>query len=267
VVRKTETNILKALAKGDDDTATLTADQRRKLLAKMSKDQSKSRGRSIDALTENEFETMMLALTDGDEKLVRRSVKDYTMHSTAINNSCREGELSGAAKQVDAMFQIFVKHGFTNTPRIVYRLLTYKPNSIACPYGATAGDRIAVGDLISDSAFMSTSEHRQFLVNGIKDPKPGTVFVKFIIHGRGGVNISGAAHYTNAMQKQVMQQLNPKTHMFRTADAGQAEILYPRNVIMRVDSIVKAGRNWHVAATIPNPIPNSIGVKNGYTGT
>lgn len=259
-MKSTENKILKGIAGGP---LILTPAQQAALLTKVGKEQSKARARDIAGATENQFQTQLAAMTAGEQAIVKRGVSDYTQASDAINGSCRAGTPNAAALNLDAMFQIFHQHGFDNQPRIVYRLLSYKPPT-PCPYGALNGPRIVAGDLIRDEGFFSSSEHRQFLVNGIKNPPPGTVYVKFVIIGRGGVNISGGA-YTNAAEQQFLEMEHPKTYMFRTAHAGQAEILFPRRTVLRVESISASGGHWHVAASIPNPQPNGA-IKNGFTG-
>ena len=239
--------------------------QQNQLLAKIGKGQKKGRARDIAAGTEGEFAHQLTLMTVGEQGIFRRGVADYTNASDAINGSCRNGAPNAAALNLDQMFQICTNHGLTNTVRIVYRLMSYKPPAL-CPYGAPAGgNRIIAGDLIKDDAFFSTSEHRQFLINGIKNPPVGTIYVKFVITGRGGVNVSGGT-YTNTAMQQLLEYDNPKTHMFRTADAGQAEILFPRGTILRVDRVVAAAPHWHVVASIPNPQPGAVPTKNSFTG-
>jgi hypothetical protein len=263
-VKRTETRILGKLATGGAGAA-LTASQRTDLLAKVAKGQKKSRARDIADDVEDEFQQQLAAMTVAEQVIVKRGVADYTQASDAINTSCRNGAPNAAALNLDAMFQIHSNHGFTARQRVVYRLMSYKPPT-PCPYGAAAIPQIVAGDLIRDEGFFSSSEHRQFLVNGIKNPPPGTIYVKFVIVGQGGANISGGA-YTNAAEQQFLEMNYPKTHVFRTAHAGQAEILFPRRTVLRIATVAAAGRHWHVMATIPVPQPAVAGIKNGFTGT
>jgi hypothetical protein len=262
MVKKTEGKVLGHLANGP-----LTVADCDKLVDKIGKDQSKSRARDITTNVENEYAAQFGALTVPEQGIVRRAVQDYTMSSDAINTSCRNGAPNAAALNIDAAFQIYVNRGFTNTQRVVYRLMTYKPPAV-CAYGPPAnpgGPRIVAGDLIRDMGFFSTSEHRQFLINGIQNPPPGSVYVKFVIIGQGGMNVSGGG-YTTQNEQQLLEQLHPKTHHFRTAEAGQAEILFPRGTILRIESVAAHGGHYHVSATIPNPQPGGGVIKNSFTG-
>ncbi len=270
MVKKTEGQVLGHMAGGN----ALTQADRNKLVAKIAKDQKKSRARDITSAIEAEYAAQFGALTVPEQGIVRRAVQDYTLSSDAINTSCRNGAPNAAALNIDAAFNIYTHRAFTNTQRVVYRLMTYKPpvgvagGAVVCPYGPPAvvgGARIVAGDLIRDLGFFSTSEHRQFLINGILNPPPGSIYVKFVIVGQGGMNVSGGG-YTNANEQQLLEQLHPKTHYFRTAEAGQAEILFPRETILRIESVSAHGADYHVSATIPQPQPGPAGVKNSFTG-
>jgi hypothetical protein len=260
VVKKTETRVLGGLAGGP-----LSAADRASLVSKLGKDQTRNRARKIAGGIETQFQQQLAAMTGPEQIVVNRAVSDYTNASDAINASCRNGAPNAAALNLDAAFQIYQHYGFTTQQRVVYRLMTYKPPN-ACPYGAPGAPHIVAGDLIRDDAFFSTSEHRQFLINGILNPPPGTRYVKFVIIGQGGINISGGA-YTNQAEQSLLEMDHPKTYMFRTAQAGQAEILFPRGRALRVESVGLVGNDIHVSATIPNPQPGAgAAVKNSFTG-
>jgi hypothetical protein len=261
VAKQTEGNVLTHLQGG----GALTNEQRAALVAKMAKGQSKSRARNITGVVETQFATQLAQMTAGEQAIVKRGVSDYTQDSESINNSCRAGAPNAAALNLDAMFGIYVHHGFSNQQRVVYRLMTYKPPAVP-PYGRPAAPQIIAGDFIKDDGFFSSSEHRQFLINGIKNPPPGSRYVTFCIIGQGGANISGGA-YTNANEQRFLEMENPKTHYFKTAHAGQAEILFPRGTILHVESVSATATDIFVMATIPNPQPVGGAVKNGFTGT
>jgi hypothetical protein len=261
VVKKTEGRVLGRLAGG----GPLSAADRASLVSKVGKDQTRTRARDITAGVETQFQQQLAAMTVPEQAIVNRAVSDYTNASDAINTSCRNGAPNVAALNIDAAFQIYQHYGFTTQQRVVYRLMTYKPPNV-CPYGAAAAPQIVAGDLIRDDAFFSTSEHRQFLINGILNPPPGTRYVKFVIIGQGGINISGGA-YTNQAEQSLLEMNHPKTHKFRTAQAGQAEILFPRGTALHIESIGTVGNDVHVSATIPNPQPGpGIVVKNSFSG-
>lgn len=257
---KTETRILRQLALGNP----LTDAQKNQLLAKIDKGQKKSRARDITASTEFRYAAQIASMTPQQQAVVQRAITDYSNDSTAINNSCRSGAPNPAALNIDQMFQAYALHNFENYNRITYRLMTYSATA-HIPYGATTGNQIAVGDHITDAAFVSSSENRQLLVNGVENPAAGTRYVKFAISGPGGVNISGGSQYTNANEQALCKQLYPKTWKARTAHAGQAEVLYNRAKVFQVEKISQEGNDVHVVLSIPTPQPVG-GTKNSYTG-
>src|SRR5579859_446436 len=260
MVKKTETKILAKLA-----NAPLAAADRDKLVAKIGKGQSKSRARSITDLAEQQYANQYGAMSVMEKAVVLKAVRDYTLDSAAINDSCRNNNPNANALNIDHAFQIYAAHGFTTQERVVYRLMTYKPPAVS-PYGGAAAPNIVAGDLIRDLGFFSSSEHRQFLINGIKNPPAGSRYIKFVIIGQGGINISGGGQYTNANEQAFLEQIHPKSYMFKTAEAGQAEILFPRGTILRIQSVVVNPDHTHVSATVLKPQVAGGVVKDSFLG-
>lgn len=262
MVKSTEQAVLRHLAGGNQ----LTTAQRRSLVAKISKDQKKSRARSITDIIEQQYDAQFAQMSDAEKNVVRKAIKDYTLDSAAINDSCRAGNPNGAALNIDHAFQIYAGYGFTTEQRVVYRLMTYKPPAVS-PYGAAANPNIVAGDLIRDLGFFSSSEHRQFLINGIKNPPVGSRYIKFVIIGQGGINISGGGQYTNANEQAFLKQMHPKSYKFKTAEAGQAEILFQRETVLRILSVDVGAEHTHVSAEVVHPQPVTlVGVKDSFLG-
>ena len=261
-MKNTETSVLGNLVRGN----ALTAADRNRLVLKIGKGQSKQRARDITDNIEGQYANQFAAMTQAEQQVVQKAVSDYTLDSAAINASCRAGNPNANALNIDHAFQIYVGHGFTTQQRVVYRLMTYKPPAIS-PYGAAVAPNIVAGDLIRDLGFFSSSEHRQFLINGIKNPPVGSRYIKFVIIGQGGINISGGGAYTNANEQAYLKQIHPKSHAFKTAEAGQAEILFPRNTVIRIESVTVNVDHTHVSASIVHPQPGAGGlVKDSFAG-
>ena len=258
-MRNTERGILISLAAGNP----LTPQQMDSLMTKIGKDQRKSRARAITNSTEVRYAAQIALMTAAEQQIVQRAIKDYTTDSTAINQSCRNGTPNGAALNIDQMFLAFARIGYSNVRRITYRLMTYTPGNHV-PYGSAAAPTISVGDRITDAAFVSASENRQLFVRGVENPVPGSRYVKMSIVGHGGVNVSGGSNYNNDNEQALLKQLYPKTWRLRKASAGQAEILYNRATIFRVEKINQSGNDVHVVLSVPGGGAGPL--KNGYTG-
>ena len=258
-MRDTERGILTSLAAGNP----LTPQQIDSLMTKIGKDQRKSRARTITNSTEVRYAAQIALMTPAEQQIVQRAINDYSNSSSAINQSCRNGALNAAALNIDQMFVAFTRIGYNNVRRVTYRLMTYTPGNHV-PYGSATAPTISVGDRITDAAFVSASENRQLLVNGVENPVPGSRYVKMSIVGHGGVNISGGSAYSNANEQALLKQLYPKTWRLRTAHAGQAEILYNRATIFRVEKITPSGNDVHVVLSVPGGGAGPL--KNGYTG-
>jgi hypothetical protein len=259
--RSTERRILRSIAAGN----LVTPNEIDQLFAKIDGPQKKSRARTITNNTEIRYAAQIALMTLVQQQAVQTAINDYANSSTAINNSCRNSAPNAAALHVDQMFQAFTAIGFDYVSRITYRLMTYGPG-INIPYGAPAVPQIVVGDHISDLSFVSSSENRQLLVNGVIDPVAGSRYVKMAIHGSGGVNISGGSQYNNANELLFLKQMYPKTWKVRTAEAGQAEVLYNRGTIFRVDKVNAVDNDIHVVLSIPRGVPGGVVTKNSFSG-
>lgn len=259
--RSTEKEILQALAAGHP----LTAKQIDALDTKIGKGQKRKRARQITQSTEARYAAQIALMTLAQQTTVANAIQNYTTSSTAINTACRTGGANPIIAIIDNAIAAFAAVDPGGTRRITYRLTSYKAAD-HMPYGAGAGNSINVGDYIRDDAYVSASENRQLLVNGVKNPAAGTRYVKFSIVGVGGINISGGSAYNNHNEKLLLQQLYPKTWRTRTAHAGQAEVLYARGTIFRVQKITPAGNDVKVVVTIPNPVPGGVVPKNSFTG-
>jgi insecticidal toxin complex protein TccC len=246
--RSTERRILDNLEAGVEPTAA----DFDALAAKMAKGQTKERAREITASTESEF-AEILGKFDGPQRTsLKEAIRSYTQDSAAINTHARSGaNTPGARAQVDKVDSVFTHYNdadrsLTEKNRITYRLTTYKPErgDPEVPYGTT----ITVGDYITDLAFVSASENRRLLVEGVNNAMPGTRYVKFTIIGSGGANIAGGSPYTNAAEEK-MHNLAARgegigaklKRAFGTPPSGQAEILYPRDSAFRVEKISANG--------------------------
>jgi insecticidal toxin complex protein TccC len=279
--RATEVRYLNALNQGN-----ITPQAEADLAAKLGKGQKKSRARDITDITEEEY-FQIIAMIQSVSPLVAAEVKsaitDYTQDSTEINKYLRglpgAQDKSATVTKVENMFAMYQALGFTGDTRITYRLATYKTGQVI-PYGAAAPGGggpatyapINVGDTVTDAAYVSASENRQLLISGIKNPPPGTRYVKFVIVGAGGINISGGSLYSNAnelafhnMAPQGETYFQKLKRKLSTPAAGQAEILYPKGLAYQVDLIQPEGNDVHVKLSIPQPQPGGPH-KNMFSG-
>ncbi|XAM00834.1 hypothetical protein OT109_05490 [Phycisphaeraceae bacterium D3-23] len=262
--RKTEERVLQKLAAGQP----LTTKELDDLTKKIGKGQSRKKAREITKSTEARYAAQIASMPAGDQQTVARAISDYTNSSTVINTNCRAGVVDHMITNIDNAFAAFSRINADRTRRITYRLTTYKPGD-HMPYGAPVagpGPRITVGDYIRDDAYVSASENRQLLVSGVNNPAAGTRYVKFSIVGIGGINISGGSAYNNQQGVALLKYYYPKTWRVRTAQAGQAEILYARGTIFRVQKITPVGRDVKVVVNIPDPQPGGMNTKNSFTG-
>lgn len=237
--------MLEALARGE----RISPEHLTELGRKLGKGQSASRGREVTAQTEAEYAEIAAKLSPEERAQLKRAASDYTQSSDRINTLARGGagqseELKATIRHnielIDATFSTLDRKGLTEKRRIVYRSATYRSGQ-PIPYGTT----IAAGDIVGDRAYVSTSENRQLLQEGAVDRKPGTRFVRFTIAGTGGANISGGSQYTNENAKAMA-----KLHGLKGPHSvGQAEILFRRGSLFRIESITPAGEDVHVVAT------------------
>jgi insecticidal toxin complex protein TccC len=276
--RQTETKVLNRLGAGQNPTQS----QYDKLLNKVGKGQSKSRARENTDVTENEFLVQVWpALTAIQQAAVLQAIVDYTQDSTAINNYLRglpgAQDKSASVARIDQMFTYYANHNLNTQQRIVYRLGSWK-NNAHVPYGYNGGgglNSINIGDTILDLAYVSASENRRLLVNGVQNPPPNTRYVKFVIIGQGGINISEKSQYNNA-NEQAFHNLGaggPNDNLLKklkramtSPEAGQAEILFPRGFYFRVEAISTAGNDKHVRLSVPWPQVAVANAKNAFSG-
>lgn len=247
--RRTERKVLDALDRGERVSPQHLAELGRKL----GKGQSSARGREVTAQTEAEYAEIASKLTPEERGLLKRAATDYTQDSSRINTLARGGqgqseELKASIRHnielIDEAFSALDRKGLTDKRRIVYRGATYRQGQ-PIPYGTA----ISVGDIVGEKGYVSTSENRQLLQEGAVERKPGTRFVRFTIIGTGGANISGGSHYTNENAKAMA-----KLHGLRGPHAvGQAEILFRRGSLFRIESITPAGQDVQVVATRVDP--------------
>ncbi len=247
--RRTERKVLDALDRGERVSPQHLAELGRKL----GKGQSTTRGREVTAATEAEYAEIASKLTPEERGLLKRAATDYTQDSSRINTLARGGqgqseELKASIRHnielIDEAFSALDRKGLTDKRRIVYRGATYRQGQ-PIPYGTA----ISVGDIVGEKGYVSTSENRQLLQEGAVERKPGTRFVRFTIIGTGGANISGGSHYTNENAKAMA-----KLHGLRGPHAvGQAEILFRRGSLFRIESITPAGQDVQVVATRVDP--------------
>ncbi len=247
--RRTERKVLDALDRGERVSPEHLAELGRKL----GKGPSTARGRAVTAATEAEYAEIASKLTPEERGLLKRAATDYTQDSSRINTLARGGqgqseELKASIRHnielIDEAFSALDRKGLTDKRRIVYRGATYRQGQ-PIPYGTA----ISVGDIVGEKGYVSTSENRQLLQEGAVERKPGTRFVRFTIIGTGGANISGGSHYTNENAKAMA-----KLHGLRGPHAvGQAEILFRRGSLFRIESITPAGQDVQVVATRVDP--------------
>lgn len=161
--------------------------------------------------------------------------------------------------------------------RVTYRVMTYVDNSTPSPWHSPQeGNNINVGDIVSDNAYLSTSAHRGFLNFVHKKETSETRYVKMAFLTHAGVNVSAASKYNNASEEQVFKMdlddsrkgLTEKLKLRVSGpQAGQAEILLPRETPFEVISMKHQGRDTYV---LLQDIKSSAGahrnVRNTYTG-
>jgi insecticidal toxin complex protein TccC len=277
--KQTETQVLNRIAQGNNPTQA----QYDKLLNKVGKGQSKRRARENTAVTENEFLNLVWpTLTPIQQTAVLQAITDYTQDSTAINNWLRglpgAQDKSASVARIDQMFTYYANHNLNTQQRVVYRLGSWK-NGAHVPYGYNGGaaglHSINVGDVIRDPAYVSSSENRRLLVNGVQNPPPNTRYVKFVTIGQGGINISEKSQYNNANEQALHNlgaggqndNLLKQTKRAMTGpEAGQAEILFPRGFYFRVEAISTVGNDKHVRLSVPWPQVPVANAKNAFTG-
>jgi len=250
---RTEKRILDEMATGNGNLTNANSDD---LVAKMGKDQTSSNARKIAAETEAESERLVQALDGPQQAEVRAAIKNYVSSSSAIQNDARNNPnaVNQTVQALDTALQAIRQQLAANNEsneRIVYRSISY-PNGDDIPYGQVAnGSIINVGDFVGDLGFLSTSEHRQFIL-GKEQTDEVQGLLKLAIHGKTGVPIAidiPLLAYSNTNQKALydMQQANSNklkqtwNKVFGGPGAGQAEVLFPRNAVFEVKKIQRNG--------------------------
>ena len=270
--RRTEKRILNEMAGGTGD---LTDKNSQDLIDKMDKGQSASNARKIAAETEAESELLVSALPPLQQTAVRAAIKDYVSSSVAIQTDARTNPnaVNASVQALDAALaairQQITANGGTNE-RIVYRSISYTSGA-EIPYGQAAnGNIINVGDYVGDLGFLSTSEHRQFVLG---KEQTGVIqgILKLAIHSKTGVPIAiniPLIAYSNPNQKALYemeeQKKNKLTQVWNKAfgagpGAGQAEILFPRNAVFEVKKIQRDGNKVSVVLEeFTGPRPGAV---------
>lgn len=277
--RRTESRILGEMAQGNGSLSNANSDD---LIEKMDKGQTNSKARAIAAQTEAEADQLVGALPDQQQQQVRAAIRDYVASSTAIQTDARNNpNAPGLAVQaldaaLAAIRQQLAANNASNE-RIVYRSISYNSGA-DIPYGHADqnGNIINVGDFVGDKGFLSTSEHRQFVLG---KEQTGAVqgLLKLAIHGKTGVPIAiniPAIAYSNTNQKALydMQQAS-KNKLVKAwnkafgagAGAGQAEVLFSRDTVFEVKKIQRNGDTVSVVLeehTGPRP-PSVLSMKYG----
>jgi hypothetical protein len=252
--RRTETRVLGAMGPGGN----LSAQHSQDLSDKMDKGQSTKRARAIAAQTEAESNTLVAGLLPNQQGAVREAIRNYVASSSAIQGDARNNPnapnqaVQALDAALNAIRQQIAAIGGGND-RIVYRSISYDSGA-KIPYGQANddGNIINVGDFVGDLGFLSTSEHRQFVV-GKEQTRQVQGLLKLAIHSRTGVPIAidiPRLAYSNTNQQALYdQQQNRRNKLVRTwnamfgagALAGQAEVLFSRNTVFEVKSIQRDG--------------------------
>tara|TARA_B100000768_G_C11273877_1_gene374827 strand:- start:934 stop:2007 length:1074 start_codon:yes stop_codon:yes gene_type:complete len=253
VPRRTEKGILDEMATGNGNLINANSDD---LVAKMGKGQTSSKARKIAAETEAESENLVQALDGPQQTQVRAAIRDYVSSSSAIQNDARNNPnaVNQTVQALDTALQAIRQQLAANNEtneRIVYRSISY-PNSDDIPYGQVAnGSIINVGNFVGDLGFLSTSEHRQFIL-GKEQTNEVKGLLKLAIHGKTGVPIAidiPLIAYSNTNQKKLYDMQQDKSNklkqtwdrVFGGPGAGQAEVLFPRNAVFEVKKIQRNG--------------------------
>ncbi|TDB55590.1 RHS repeat protein [Photorhabdus luminescens] len=236
---------------------------------KMAKPQTFKRQRVIAAQTEQEAHELLTNNPGVDIS----PIKNYTTDSSQINAAIRENRITPAVESLDTTLSALQNRQM----RVTYRVMTYVDNSTPSPWHSPQeGNNINVGDIVSDNAYLSTSAHRGFLNFVHKKETSETRYVKMAFLTHAGVNVSAASMYNNAGEEQVFKMdLNDSRKSFveklkiraSGPQAGQAEILLPRETPFEVVSMRHQGRDTYVLLQDIKPSAMTHrNVRNTYTG-
>lgn len=250
--RRAEERIINEMTTGNGSLTTNNIDD---LLDKMVKGQSNSNARQIAAQTEDEANQLVSNLPQTQEQQVRAAIRDYVSSSSAIQTDARNNPNAPnqAVQALDAALAAIRQQIAASNERIVYRSISY-PSGADIPYGQADqnGNIINIGDFVGDLGFLSTSEHRQFIL-GKEQTGQVQGLLKLAIHGRSGVPIAidiPSLAYSNTNQQSLYDgQQNSKNRLVKAwnqafgdgASAGQAEVLFPRNSVFEVKNIAPDG--------------------------
>ncbi|MBS9423685.1 RHS repeat domain-containing protein [Photorhabdus caribbeanensis] len=236
---------------------------------KMATSQTFKRQRAIAAQTEQEAHELLTSNPGVDIS----PIKNYTTDSSQINSAIRENRITPAVEKLDSTLSALQDRQM----RVTYRVMTYVDNSMPSPWHSPQeGNSINVGDIVSDNAYSSTSAHRGFLSFVHKKETSETRYVKMAFLTNTGVNVSAASMYNNAGEEQVFKMdLNDSRKSLADKlklrvsgpQAGQAEILLPRETPFEVISMRHQGRDTYVL--LQDIKPSAIthrNVRNTYTG-
>lgn len=279
--RETENQIMAGTGQG----AALSNQNKALLIGKMKGGQELARAREIAAQIEAETAQLIQAVPAVQRGAVENAIKDYVTSSTNIQNNAR-GDPAGindSVRNLDAALQaIRAQMTESQKTRIVYRSISY--DSVGdIPYGRAGAPSISVGDAVYDTGFLSTSEHRQFIL-GKTQTKKVAGLLRLAIHGKSGVPIAihffeGAKmSYSNANEKAMWDiEQKKKSDLQRAWEsafgagpaAGQAEVLFPRNTTFAVTTIERTKGAVNVVLeeiTQGGPPPVKKNMKTGVPG-
>jgi len=236
---------------------------------KMQIPQKFKRQREIAKKTEEESNQLL----SENKGICIDDIKNYTTDSKSINNISRKGNENISILKLDkALSDLHIKK-----MRVTYRVMTYLDRTTPSPWGEGAtGQTINKGDLLSDKAYLSTSAHRGFLSFTHPKQTEETRYTKLAFIGDQGVNVAGASQYNCDKEKAIFPidvSDSRKTFMermkirVRGPQAGQAEILMPRNTVFEVMSKTQVGNTTY--ALLQQVNSNSVQnrpLKDFFTG-
>ncbi len=273
--KSTETNILNEVRTGGSFTSKHGND----LIDKMQKGQSVSNAREIAAIAERESEGLLSSVAPNLKSRVKQAIKDYVTDSAPIQSASRGNNINQAVQALDFALNTLrarINGGTGSKARITYRSITYDSMD-EVPYGNTnATNPVAIGDIVGDKGFLSTSEHRQFILGKTQNEAPPAL-LKIAIYSTTGVPIAiqtGPTAYTN-QNEQLLWDMNHKnsnafmkkmSSIFDGPKAGQAEVLFGRNTPFVVKKIKRGTGNDHTVSIVLEETTTTGTVKNMKTG-
>ena len=205
--KKTEKNAIEE-AVNSENPDVLTPDSRTALLKKVTdKTQTNRAARKIAAKIETETEELVKRIPDQKEEMVRQAIKNYVARSTAIQEAARANRatINQNVLELDfALNTIRAQIPGGEKRRITYRSVAYD-NVATIPYGSNVGNAINVNDFVGDLGFVSTSEHRHFVLGKTQTKAPAAL-LRQVIYSFSGVPVAlhfpGIA-YSNANEEEM----------------------------------------------------------------